>query len=848
MSSCTKNYMEPNPITTKGEFVLKLDNRAPLSSVSAEELVADMRIMAFSKGGSSLYSHEVPVLSRTGSTIRSNMRTGDWELVLISAKGTTPTLPTVGQSMTAQKMYEYTPSRDDNGYLNDNGATELFTRRIDDLETIIVDGDHTKSTAISRNVAMIKIYFDKTPGIDLLAEHTVELSNVPSTISWAGTLLPDKNNPTIVATPLKRKLTFTADATDPTLSASNEVLFIIPAHRGSDFWNSDGLSINMNSRDTTTKKLTVSVNLKLSSGAEFVATKDIPIVARCNGILNTTLRIDKTDVEIETNVKPWGTESVNGDLETPYLNVERLDAEVFGNFPTVLHFWTNQPLNSIYVTHDAVDVTNDHIAVSDINTVFSELAGVGATNIHCTESAGGGYEGYITLLSFDKDPVDLKKHKIYLKAGIIKRELNITTHGIKFISDDAPMAVDKSGISKDGKSLFTFTFTNPGNANFKLGLFSGTTLITQSDYDNALTNRLDFTNAAVSNIDILPRNLDVKFFAGGHWYPVITIQQRPVLAIRILTVGSTGINYQGVSNFGTMVTNGGNIPAANWASGLGVLLRNQIGIGKPIDDNMPLQIYYINKGSSDLEPSKNYDNDFVLNALKSNNIDILFCIADGQYTKEHGPTVEQAKKIIDEWLSQNKFRGIIYGADSPKVNPNWTRAIFNTTETHSTISTAGVYDKIPSSDFYYDNAVYKSIMRGSYSTYQTYPDASGSILQGSSISVGEFSANAVDLRDETQSFYAQQTYGVIDKQLSNDNEFIPLLYKDGQVSMAVHPTRHIVFLGESQFFEISTIQPTSGFLNSDGSLAPIAGKGQHPKLVMNMWEWFLNNVALGKQY
>lgn len=849
--SCTRDYIEPNPIPINGGFVLKLDSRAPTSSRTAEELVSDMRVMAFTKGGSAPFSHEVSVLFRSGNILRSNMRTGNWDLVLVSAQGATLASPTMGQSIAAQKMYEYTPTTDAQGYLSHQGATEIFTRRIDNLETIVADGNHTASTAISRNVAMIKVVFDKTPDIDLSGEHIVELGSVPSTISWAGGLLPSKDSPKLLSAPLKRKFTFTADASDPTMSASDTAIFIIPAHRGSDFWAADGLSINPATVDTTTQKLTVSVNLKLGGGTNFISTKEIPIVARCNGIMVAKLKINKTDVNIETSLKPWDTESINGDLMASYLNVERINAEVFGKFPTRLHFWTNQPLNSIYVTSEGVDATGGgNTPVADINTVFTELAGVGATNIACTPSPAGGCEGYIDLIAFGGDPVGVKTHKIYLKTGTIKRELNITTHGIKFVSDDAPIAVDKNGLSKDGHSLFSFTCTNPGAANFKLGLFSGTILLTQSNYNDDITNQLDFTKAAVNNIDILPRNLEIKFFAGGRWYPVKSVQQRPILAVRILTVGSNGIEYYrtktGSVRFGTNIggadisTSGSN----QWSSGLGPLLYAQTGVGKPISDEMPLEIYYINKGAG----SANYDGNAVLNALITYNIDILFCVADRTYTALHGPTEQQAKDIVEQWLEKNNFRGIIYCGDDVSVNPNWTKAVFGVN--HTSVLTTGIYERIETTDPYYENDVYKSIMNGSYSNYQQYPAGTGAIMLGSNVSTtgsgatlgSVYTANPVDLRLTSQPFFAQSTYGIIDKTVSDAKGFIPLLYQSGKVAFAVHPTRRIVFQGESQFYE------SGAFLNgATGSLAPTIN-GQHPKLVMNMWEWFLNNVALGKQY
>lgn len=527
--ACTRDYVESEPIQTKGGFVLKLDSRGPMSATSGEELISDMRVMAFSKGGSVPFSHEVPVLTRTGNTLRSNMRTGDWELVLASAQGAALTSPTIAQPMAEQKMYEYIPSKDADGYLDHAGAAELFTRRMDNIETIVADGIHTASTALSRNVAMVKVSFDKTPGIDLVGVHTVELGNVPSTISWAGGLLPNKDNPAVLA-PLKRKLKFTPDTAEPSLSASDEVVFIIPAHRGRDFWSADGLSVHSNPTDTTTRKLTISVRLKLSSGTEFVSTKEIPVVARCNGILHAQLKINKTDVDIHTSVKPWDTETVDGDLQMPYLNVERIEAEVFGKFPTRLHFWTNQPLHSIYVAREGAEVTGgSYTPIADINSVFTELAGVDATNLGCIPSAAGGLEGYFDLSLVGGDPVGVQIYKIYLKAGAIKREFTITVYELKSTSDDAPLMVDKNGLSMDNKGVFTFTFKNPGRANFKLGLFSGSTLLTQSDYNHELTNQLDFTQAAVTNEALLPRLLEVKLFVGGRWYPVKDIQQNATL-------------------------------------------------------------------------------------------------------------------------------------------------------------------------------------------------------------------------------------------------------------------------------------------------------------------------------
>lgn len=479
----------------------------------------------------------------------------------------------------------------------------------------------------------------------------------------------------------------------------------------------------------------------------------------------------------------------------------------------------------------------------DVQYVGAEVTS-GASWVRASlNPAGGFYIRYNSLLNMGVE----RSAELYVSRNNNKGRVKVKLcpKDVTYLSSTSPDNIDKNGLDGTGANLFTATFGNPGNYPFKIGLFSGTTLLGESLTSTSAVHSMDLTWAQTGDLALLPRMLSLKYNVNGIWFDTgRDIQQRAVLTIRILTVGSTGIEYHqnrvGSARFGTKIPNGGtDMTAASsgsyWTSGLGPLLWQQTAVGqKPV--SMPIEMYYINKGAG----SANYDNDFVLNALIDYNIDILVCVADVNYATLHGPTLAQANKIINNWLKTNNFRGIIYCCDAASVNPQWSQAIFGAIPTSN--GTAGALDRIPSNDPYFNHDVYKSIMAGSYSTYTNYPVPGGSVLLGSTTVNGSYRSNPIDLRDATQTFNAEVIYGILPKTTITNRGFIPLLYMGNSVALAVHPDERIVFQGESQYYQTSV-----GFLNANGSLTPTT-KGQYPKLLMNMWEWFLNNVALGKKY
>ena len=88
---------------------------------------------------------------------------------------------------------------------------------------------------------------DKDSIVNASKPITVQLTEVPSTVSWAGNILPNTTTPELRKAPIV--LTIPADeqwtdslSTDGTsfkISSMNHHT-VIPAHRGRDFWNADG--------------------------------------------------------------------------------------------------------------------------------------------------------------------------------------------------------------------------------------------------------------------------------------------------------------------------------------------------------------------------------------------------------------------------------------------------------------------------------------------------------------------------------------------------------------------------------------------------------------------------------
>ena len=189
------------------------------------------------------------------------------------------------------------------------------------MPTITLDGNHTAQTAVARNVAGLTFHVDypagKHPKVDpewgVSADGIViKLHDVPTTLSWEGKVLPDKNDPATFDKPLQVAPKYFS--WHPSMKADYPML-VIPAHRGSDFWAADGLTMNGNAADTLMKRITVEVEITHNNGRKTIfGPRPLPLVPKCNRQMDITLTLN-TYMDIEVRQLPWNVETPQ--VETP---------------------------------------------------------------------------------------------------------------------------------------------------------------------------------------------------------------------------------------------------------------------------------------------------------------------------------------------------------------------------------------------------------------------------------------------------------------------------------------------------------------------------------------------------
>lgn len=434
--SCSKDYLEPAPVRESEGLRLTLGGDMTRSGGS-DAILDGMRLYSFAQSGTggtgdggganSPFHHIVSGLTRASGSMTlktTQMRTGKWDLVMVSPCGATLTPPIVTTSADNALMYTFNPA--DNG-----GQAYEFYHRYHRLPEIMVNTDHSVTSGLSRNVAKVQIVVDRAVDVNTASSaHTITLDGVPSKISWAGTLLKSiggniyqsstSDFDVLPAGTIKGNITFTTNESETGTFKSDMLTFIVPAHRGSDFWSNPSTQ-NTTPRDTITKKMNLSVSFTKASGGTFTKSVEVPMVARCNEILILKLRMQDVNVEVIPSIEPWSSQPISGDIRAPYLNVTDVETVVYRwTSPAVwqttrFHFWSNQTNQSeVYVeamSADAIPV--------NVNSVFDNLAGVGATNMHYNTATG---EGYIDIINKNGGTTDIK---IYLKAGNLRREITV---------------------------------------------------------------------------------------------------------------------------------------------------------------------------------------------------------------------------------------------------------------------------------------------------------------------------------------------------------------------------------------------------------------------------------------
>lgn len=439
---------------------------------------------------------------------------------------------------------------------------------------------------------------------------------------------------------------------------------------------------------------------------------------------------------------------------------------------------------------------------------------------------GGIYVRYNSTLSMNAS----RSAELYVsKANNQGRaKMLLFATAVTYRSNNLPNNIDKNGEDINSASTFNATFSNPGNYPFTAGITTGTpaTVLMETASDATAVKNINLTGVAATGSENLPRGLTFKYKVNGVWFETgKTFQQRTFLNVRILSVGGSAININnGTVNYGTKLGNA--LPGNTYTATFGRMLHLHTGSGKPIENKF--ELFNLSDGPNTGNGSTTVYNN-IGQKLRDNNIDILFCsINDGAAGGNVGPNASQVTEILG-WLDENPYRGMIFITDYPD-NAEITKKLFGVAQ----ISANGLapYSKLPQSDPYYNNLVYKAIMCGSYSTLTSL-----------------HSTNPIDLRETTFSNAtgSSNAYGGVPLTKTNAAGFIPIFYVTingtEYVLFAVHPEKNIVMMGDINWL---TATSAPGFLNEDGSLGA-APSGNYPKMIMNMWEWYINSVALGSK-
>ena len=331
LGGCAKDPVGADgPTGGENRFTLTFAGQtaATLTVDQIETVYAGMRFVAYQSpdkqpgnlSGAGTFSHEV-ILKRDRNIYTGMMRTGNWGLAAVSPRSDLLPLPGAGADMTETAMYRMPEDA--------TSCPEIFFGSVT-LPEIVADQDAKADMSLARNMSQVYVRIaDKDDIVDRSKSVTVRLHEVPSTVSWAGNILPDETNPTLRTAPIV--LTIPADeqwrdslSTDGTsfkISSMNHHT-IIPAHRGNDFWKDDG-TMNDNPTDILEHKMKISLTYTDRWGKEqTIEAKAVPEVPRCNGriVYNLIPVPQSTDVVIVTELLPWNVEDTQTETVKRKLN------------------------------------------------------------------------------------------------------------------------------------------------------------------------------------------------------------------------------------------------------------------------------------------------------------------------------------------------------------------------------------------------------------------------------------------------------------------------------------------------------------------------------------------------
>lgn len=331
------------------------------------------------------YVYRVPGLTWSEGVLSMDVRVGTWNMVLVNAPQAAlsklvPPVAGAGATMYDSPMWK---TEVQGGVLP--SAPQIMTAHLD-RQQVKPDVTNTASTQMARNVAMVRVVVKEAGGFaeggGTNFNHTVRLGNVPTTLSWAGGLLPDKDNPAVGTSPMSGELTILQDPVKPQNQISDTLTFIVPAHKGIDYLASEPA-------DTTKNKLRLSIDFKTEDGQRYRKSDvEIPVTPKMNKILLVELSL-KAQVVIETEIYDWTEKYVDTDIATQTtLEVDKTEvtivkgnglATVFvkSSSPDVTAS-TDAPWLSASVVNNTLTITTDP---TDFTGARSSYVNVTANNL-----------------------------------------------------------------------------------------------------------------------------------------------------------------------------------------------------------------------------------------------------------------------------------------------------------------------------------------------------------------------------------------------------------------------------------------------------------------------------------
>lgn len=241
---------------------------------------------------SNLFHHKVLNVVRTSESMTMNMPAGTWNLVFVGCLEQDIRQQLISPNTSAERpnlpMWRTTSKGD--GTFPD--APEIRTALIDNL-SITANTNQTATASLERNVAKIRVILDDGVGFAIGSDNTVSLKEVPTALSWDGSLYPNKDNPA-VGSMSDKQITLVSFTDKPGhVKSESPVEFIIPAHK------------SKSSGDVSTHKMKLAVKFKtLSSGTYFSKIVEVQTIPQCNQIVELHLTA-KGGIEIEVKVAEW---------------------------------------------------------------------------------------------------------------------------------------------------------------------------------------------------------------------------------------------------------------------------------------------------------------------------------------------------------------------------------------------------------------------------------------------------------------------------------------------------------------------------------------------------------------